>query len=146
MAERQGNEEFIVPNSSQGRKVDKLSDLSRDENSYFSFHFSGDCKLTSETYPNLRSWSCQLMILLLCFVVSFNHRLHAVKLNGLGSDVVQNLHKVNGTVFKSLPNQLREPLIERNYKKQNEVADQLAKQHGYRMHDNTIHFTVSPLT
>ncbi|KAL3340242.1 hypothetical protein AABB24_028726 [Solanum stoloniferum] len=67
------------------------------------------------------------------------------QLNGLGSDGAQNLHKVNGTVFKSLLNQLREPLIERNYKKQNEVADQLAKQYGYRMHDNIIHFTVSPL-
>ncbi|WMV27177.1 hypothetical protein MTR67_020562 [Solanum verrucosum] len=50
-----------------------------------------------------------------------------------------------GHNFWSLLNQLREPLIERNYKKQNEVADQLAKQYGYRMHDNIIHFTVSPL-
>lgn len=45
---------------------------------------------------------------------------------------------------RSLLNQLREPLVEDNYKKQNEVADQLAK-HGYGMHDNMIHFTVSPL-
>lgn len=45
---------------------------------------------------------------------------------------------------RSLLNQLREPLTEGNYNKQNEVADQLAK-YRYRMHDNMIHFTVSPL-
>ncbi|KAG5612822.1 hypothetical protein H5410_024103 [Solanum commersonii] len=44
MAERQGNEESLYQIQAKEVKVDKLSDLSRDENSFFSFHFSGENK------------------------------------------------------------------------------------------------------